>query len=348
MLPPQPVAPRRLIAPPPAAMTLAGDAPRADAELAQAIAEADHQTAAALGTGYAVGLDVLGDIDLPPGAEEQVDRAQMRALGALYLAADLESARVIAAAERLAALAATGAVNLDLGGAAPLLHQFWRRREERIDAAERAAFFSRLFGTSYGPAPADGVANMDFEPLMLDLCESLYRLDELASGRLQGGIAQQSRLRAAARNLISNLVLAGGGITAFLAAEVVRVLKEALAILTHEDLRGIFMARDVWGVVAGIDRLARVRGGDPRPFVRRGRAGMTVIVWLADAAEALATPGRPLVRLDHPVVASAIEWLQSSLTIIERQERPPAGPAARPPGSGYDPAQVSQWAEIGI
>ena len=179
---------------------------------------------------------------------------------------------------------------------------------------------------------------------MLELCESLYRLDELASDRLHGGIAQQARLRASARALIANLATAGGGITPFLAGEVIRALKQAMAILSHEHLRGAFAARDIWGVVAAINRLARVRTAEPRNFVRRGRAGMTVIVWLADAGELLEQAGRPLVRLDHPVVAAAVDWLQAALTISEQQDQ--AASAAPPPGPA--PRQASQWADIGI
>jgi len=331
-----------MIPSPRSVVSLAQALPHADADLASLVGEADRHAVSVLTGAYVFGLDVLGDIVLPPGAEARVDRDQMRALGALYLAADLESARVIASVETLAGLAVTGAIHMDFGAAAPLLHKFWRQRNERIDATERTAFFGRLFGASYGPAPADGFSNMDFEPLMLELCEALYRLDELSSNPVHGGIAQQSRLRAAARNIISNLVMAGGGVTAFLAAEILALIKEALAILTHEHLRGIFMARDVWGVVAAINRLARVHIDDPRGFVRRGRAGMNVIVWLGDAADALGQHGRPLVRLDHPVVPAAIDWLQTSLSISERQGRTNVTPP------GFEPMQASQWADIGI
>jgi hypothetical protein len=330
----------RRLAPPAAPQAVV----HADAEIARLVAEASGHAAAAFASPFAVGLDVLGDITLPPGAETEVDRTQMRALGALYLAADMEPAGIIASVETLAALAATGAIRVDLGPAAPILHEFWRGRNERIDSAERLAFFGRLFGASYGPAPADGVTNTEFEPLMLEHCEALYRMDERSADPIYGGIAQQTRVRAAARNLLSNLVTAGGGITAFLAAEIMRTLKDALAILTHPHLRGVFMARDIWGVVAAVNRLARVRGGDPRAFVRRGRAGMTIIVWLADAAEALRQYGKPLVRLDHPVIPAAVDWLQSSLTISERQARA-AAPTQRP---GLSPGGASQWDDLGI
>ena len=98
---------------------------------------------------------------------------------------------------------------------------------------------------------------------MLDLCEALYKLDELATNASYGGIAQQTRVRSAAARLLEKLVDGGGGITVFLAQEIMASLKEALAILGHPDLRGAFGARDVWGTIAGIDRMTRTRRADP-------------------------------------------------------------------------------------
>ena len=68
-------------------------------------------------------------------------------------------------------------------------------------------------------------------------------------------------------------VEAGGGITAFMATEVIDTLKQAFAILGHPALRGIFAARDVWGVVGGIGRLSRQRFRPGRPLCppRQGR-----------------------------------------------------------------------------
>lgn len=331
---------------PPVPMSFEHSQPLLDAKFTHLINEADKHVIEATAEGLAFGLDVLGNIDLPPITESQVDRAQMRSLGALYLAADLEPARIIASVELLAKLAATGSIHLDLGNSAELLHNFWRKRHERLDTMERVTFFGRIFGSSYGVAPADGSPNNDFERLMLDLCEALYRLDELSSNPVYGGIAQQSRLRAVTRHLISNLILASGGVTAFVATEILQALKDALAILTHERLRGVLMARDIWGVIAAINRLAGINTAEPRNFVRRGRAGMNVIVWLAEASTSIGQHGKPLVRLDHPVIPAAVDWLQASLVISEYQDRPPSSLLPSQPNSS--PNQASQWTTIGV
>lgn len=324
--------------------------------LERLIAVGSRNAAAARASVFAVGLDVLGDIDLPPSAALQVDRAQMRALGALYLAADLEPAGIISSVEGLASLTATGAIGLDLGPVAEPLHEFWRKRNQRPDPRERSAFYARLFGLSYGPVPADGIANTAFEGLMLEMCEAIYRLDERAA-RFgdHAPSANTARIRSAARNLLGNLSRAGGGVTPFLATELMAALNEALAILKNPHMRGLFAARDIWGVIEGIQRHMRIANADPRVFVDRGRAGMSVIVWLADAAERLRTYGQPILAPGDPIIAFAVDWLQASLTISERHARA-SPPAPRPPTQGglWQPHQpagggyASDWSHLGI
>lgn len=253
---------------------------------------------------FAVGLEELGTLDLPPVIHGQIDQAQLRVIAALYLASDLEPAGIMPAVEQLSALARGAGLPIDLGRAAPLVAEFWKGRHDRATEVERHDTFRRLFGGS-------------FEDLMLDLCEALYKLDELATNATYGGIAQQMRVRSTAIGLLEATVEGGGGITAFLAQEIMAALKAALAILGHADLKGAFGARDVWGTVAGIDRITKTRRANPRLFVRRGRAGMTVLSWLADAAPHLENMAVLLVSLDHPVIPAAVDWMEAALAIGE-------------------------------
>ena len=89
----------------------------------------------------------LGEIDLPPSMQPESDSAQLQTAASLYLASELESARVIVAAETIAGLAASGGLRGDTGEASEMLFQFWRSRNERFTAQERQAFFARLFGS---------------------------------------------------------------------------------------------------------------------------------------------------------------------------------------------------------
>jgi hypothetical protein len=309
-----------------------------DHGLDQALRRAAGLIASAAGVAFA--LEELGAIDLPPSLGPSLDQAQLRAIASLYLASELESAGVVTAVETLSGLGRSGGLGVDVGAAAPLLAHFWKTRNDRATAQERAACFARIFGL--GSEGGGG-----FDEAMLELCEALYKLDEGATNASYGGIAQQMRVRSAAERLVEQLVTASGGITVFLAQEVLQGLREALAILGHPALRGAFGARDVWVVIGAIDRLARTKHGDGRLYFRRGKAGMTVLAWLADAAVHLTDTGGVLVGLDHPVISAAIEWIQAALAIGETGttaiRAAPDVPAATPTVPGLP---VSPWATI--
>lgn len=260
--------------------------------------------------GFTLALDELGSLHLVGGGPA-VDAAQLRAIAALYLAAELEQAGVLPAVEDLTRLVRTGALSVDLGEATPLLERFWLARNERATRRERETFFAALFA---GPSEDEGA---DFESLFVDLCEALYKLDEHATNSNWGGVAQQTRVRSAAGRLLDTLGRGTSGMAAFFATEVLDTLKSALQIVSHADVRRAFGVRGPEDVVGAVAR--QVRRPAPRSWglhVRRGRAGMTILAWLADAA-ALLDDSRPLLGIDHPVVAAAVEWLELSLQLTE-------------------------------
>lgn len=277
---------------------------------------------------FAVMMDELGGIELPPAAV--ADPAEIRAIASLYLAASLEAAGLIAAAEDLVRLARSGALRGDFGQAAPLIDGFWRSRNERVSDEERVALFRRLFGIPPGPVDAAGGANIAFEEQLLDLCEGIITAADEGDG------PHGARLRSFATHLASNLNRAAGDMTLFLAREVVDNLGSALSILNHADVRAMLSARTLWEAIGAIDR----RLGRPiratLTHLRRGRAGMTVLAWLADAVGAGGEIGRLTVEPDDPVVDAAVDWLDETLELMNE-----AAPAAGPTSSGRD-----DWASL--
>jgi hypothetical protein len=258
---------------------------------------------------FAFALDELGQLDIPPVVHGQIDQAQLKVIASLYLASELEFAGVIPAVEQLSSLGGSIGVPVNLGEAADLIANFWHHRNDRATVEDRREIFARLFGSG-------------FDELMLNVCEALYKLDELPTNANYGGVAQQSRVRSAATQLLESLVQGGGGMTTFMAQEIVNALKESLTILGHQDLKNAFGARDVWGVVAGIDRMTKTKRSDSKLFVRRGRAGLTVLSWLAEAAPHLENVGVLLVALDHPVIPAAVDWIEAALAIGETGAEP--------------------------
>ncbi len=316
----------------------------ADAMLAGALALGEALVLRATASGLAFALDELGNIELPEPVAARIDRAQLRALASIYLAADLEPAGIIVAVEQLASLSATGALRFDLGGAVPLLEQWWRNRNHRMTPEERNAFFAQLFGTSSGPTSASRRRNARFEDRMLELCEALTQFEEAGGRTADGTTMAQARVRTAARTLAQNLGDAGGGMTAFVASEVMQTLKLAFTVLSHPDLRGPLHARDIWEVVAAIGRISREPGREVQPYVRRGKAGMLVISWLADSLETVLGSGS-VVQLGDPIIGAAFDWLDATLQLGETLA--PATPTLQTPSIGPTDSVTSVWSALG-
>jgi hypothetical protein len=300
-------------------------------ELGLILTRADHLLSAA--NAFAFSLEEIHGIDLPPVSPVDVDQAQLRAIASLYLASELENAGVIPAAEALTRLAMSGSLNVNLGSAAGFIETFWRGRNSRASDAERMSFFAALFGTSAGPNDSARGRNSEFEDLLIDLCEALYRLDEQASNPSWGSVAQQTRVRTSSQHLLSNILHVSGGITVFMGKEILQLIRDTLAILGHPAVKAAFHAQSVWDVIDEIDRRMRQPLKEHSLFVRRGQAGMTILAWLADAAPLLSS-NKPLVGLDHPVIPAAVDWLEASLSLGQTVES--SAPASDEPS----------WAEL--
>lgn len=264
----------------------------------------------------AVSLDASAPffIDLPPDAAGPDDQARLQSAATLYLAADLEAAGLLPAAESLAELAATGGIQADFGLAASQLATFWRGRHTRFAPAERLAFYAQLFGRTDGaPLASEHGVNDQFEPAMIDLTDAI--------GQAGTGPAADVRVRAAARELSNNLLPRSGGVALAAAGDLLTSIQQALDLLKHPAVQQATGSRGLWDVVRYVAR--RLHGGspDPQTHVARGKAGMAVIAWLAGVLPRAGFGS--LVAPGDPVVDAAVEWLQASLALHEADA--PAG-----------------------
>jgi hypothetical protein len=293
-----------------------------------ALAEAEEVLRRAEAT--SVALADLGGIDLPPGSGgTAADQAHLRSIASLYLAAELEAALLVPAAELLASLAASGGLPGATGDLAQdadtVLSGFWHARHQRMTAGERRALFARLFGTEGPTAPADppGV-NDHFEALFIDLCEALFKLDDMASDSSYGGAAQQTRLRTAAGRVADNLLRHTGSMTVFAARDLLATVQAALTLFKQRPLQQVFGVQSVWAAVGEVSRRYLHTEAEAEAHIACGKDGCTVLAWLADALPQLGNGSGPLTTLDNPVIAAATDWLQTSLGLSER-----ATPASR-------------------
>jgi len=266
-------------------------------------------------------LTDLGDIELPgitPATPE--DQAQIRAISPLYLASQLEEAGLLPAVETLSGLAFSGALQTDLGEAATMIEEFWKQRHDRFQEKERRALYARLFGadgpTSSTRTPERIPHNTEFESLMIDMAESLYKLGDESIGAAYGSPHAQTRLLTTARSLAENLLNRSGGMTAFAAREILNTIQAAVQILQQPAVQRALGARSLWTTVRAITSRYLHQSGETSAYVTRGKSGLVLLSWLADSLPQLNTT-RPLATLDNPVIDAASEWLQASLTIRE-------------------------------
>jgi len=264
----------------------------------------------------ALTLNALNGVTLPHPAPAD-DEAHLRTLGSLYLLSQLEQAALLPAVELLAGVGVGGEVSVDLGAAAAKLMEFWRHRKERFSPDERRHMFERFFDSN-------------FENLMISLCEALYKLDEGVIEKGASNPLEQAKVRTLGEQLAEYLLNHTTGESTFAANDILAATREATEILKDPHVEHAFGAHNVWMTVTAILKRYGSAGGDSSSFVVRGKAGLTILSWLADAHKVMSASTQPLVGLDNPVIAAAVDWLQSSLT-IEQGKAGIETAAANPP-----------------
>ena len=271
-------------------------------------------------------LPNLGDINLPPVVGSAADQAQMQTVGPLYLASELESTLLLPAVETLAGVFISGGLQADVGAAGQGLERFWQTRHERFTAGERQAFFARLFGEG-GPTTATASGrNTEFDPLMIDLAEAIYKLEPAPGYGPQPDA--EVKLQTAAGQLAANLIPRSGGIAAYAGTELLGAVQSALKILKQPALQQALGAHGVWGAVRSVSQMYLQQEADVTTHVTRGQSGLLILNWLAQALSSLGGSPGGLLLPDAPTVSAATAWLQSSLSLGERQNATHAGTRA--------------------
>lgn len=234
------------------------------------------------------GLSELGAIDLPPDSDDGIEPSRLLTAAPLYFASELEQAGLLPTAELVAGLFAGGAINQPLGPAARLLSDFWRGRRERLEAGERQAIFDRVFEPRY------------FDPLMRGLCEALVAQGD---GR---GLRERIVLETAASALAGFLDQRLDAMAAIAAGDIVESIDQALAFLRDRLLQSAFAARSLWQLVAVAGQAEGRDAVQVQRHVDQGRAGQTVLLWLAREGRAAVPRVDPS---DIELIGAAQRWL---------------------------------------
>lgn len=257
--------------------------------LAQALQDAQEWTPQIL----ALALASLGDIDLPSPAAPPVNASVLAALPTLYWVHGLDQAGVLQAAETVAGLWASGAIQVPLPDRGQALQAYWRARRERLTAAERA----HLLGLVFDPR--------DFEPALRRLCIALVALADNAG---RHDLREEVGLQHAAYALLE---LCGGrleGAPLAAATDLLAQARAAVNVLTPRALQTAFAVRDFYGLVELSERAQGATGGRARRLATRAQAGAAVLRWLATAA-ASGFAIDPQAAVLQALLADAQSWL---------------------------------------
>jgi len=265
----------------------------------------------------ALQLSELGAIDLPPVVRPATDRSHIQTAASLYLAAELEAARLVPAAETLAALFASGALRVE-GKAAIQLYRFWQGRNERFSRQERQAFLARLFGQpSETRLAVSGSRNREFEGQLTALAEAIVSTqpDPVFGSRP----ATEATLTITVSRLVNSLVARSGGIAGFAARDILKTIEQAISILKLRPVQAAVGTISVWTAVHTVARSYLEETVNVAAHVQRGRSGMLMLTWVAEILPRLdsATPSGHLLSSEHPIYNAAVAWLQATLELQE-------------------------------
>lgn len=271
----------------------------------------------------------LPDLPDPPLARPE-DAAILKSIAPLYLALELEQTGLLKAGSTLAGLYASGGLRLPPGPSAQRLMAYHRDYERRLPTDDRYASYLRLFGSAPAqavPYAAQNAVNQGFDEAMLALAEAMHRYVNATPLQLQPATAQRE-IRGAARRLAENLVMRGGGSTAYIAEETLNQIAQVIEMFKAQDVQAALGAQGLWAAVAQAKAWSALQprrpamgvGATARNHLARARAGVALITWLGDKAGDLFGVGvLPLDRSD-PILLQGTAWLEATLSLLTAQE----------------------------
>jgi hypothetical protein len=261
-----------------------------------------------------------GAIDLPDGAPNAMDAAQLRAAGPLYFAAELETAGLLRCAELVAGLFASGAITQPLGPVAQTINAFWRGRRERLDAGERTAIFQRV------------VEPPHFDRLMTALCRAIVaQADNADATGVRPDLREQVGLGASAQALAEFLAQRVDAMASIAVRDVIDTINQAIGFLRDRMLQTAFGTHSLWALIAtapSSDGTAPGSAADVQRHAERGRAGQTVLAWLATNYRHASVALDPSDSGHIELIMAAQRWLDA--TPLQSASHVPGTPPALP------------------
>lgn len=248
---------------------------------------ARHLSAAMRRFGHAV----LGLVDLPAIESARPSRAELGVAAVLLWARNVDDAGLLDTVDAIATGVSNGSLPIPIQG--PVVRQLveWHRRHEQFSRDERRAIYDRIFA--------------DLDQQLSQLVALLCVIGE--APRDQSIRHLQVRVAVVGRELAGELSARATGIAAFAARDIVRQVRDALAILGDAELAQALGGGPAWTIVARHAVTLLGRRVDVPRSVARATAGRDLVEWLARSADQLAA-GTAAPGPDDPVVHAALAY----------------------------------------
>ncbi|MCM3874440.1 MAG: hypothetical protein ND895_27430 [Pyrinomonadaceae bacterium] len=246
----------------------------------------------------------LPDLESPKG-NVAIIADNIRALQPVYLAAMFDQMKAFQVLDKLVELFQSGVLPVGGGRTGSDFFKYWKDTQQRISEGERRNFYARVLGLPGGDAGTN--SNRDFNDLWIRFISSVadfVRQNPAGNPTTTPKSASQQLVRKAGLQLAANLSLHGYGWTHFLAAELQKQINTIIKLLSANEIKAAYGARDMWQV---IDQVANLELGGSRNSSRyrtMASAGVTIIAWLANNSRKLSrTTDAPILdaaRISNP------------------------------------------------
>lgn len=241
---------------------------------------------------YVGGISSIASLELPElvtssEAGTEIESDNVRAVGTIYAAQQLEEMRLFDVVDRILELFMNGLLPLGASGAGKRLDDFYWKSEDRLNKSARAMVFARVLGGA-GDVSHEVHPNGEFNNLWLRFLAAIsefsrqQRFDNLfetAKERRLGVTGE--RVRKAGHDLAANISLYGYASTHFAAQRLNAHVDTAFKILDEAEVQR------VWGVSGPYQVIEKVTSAEfrsPVNIIRRrtmALAGKTIMDLMA-------------------------------------------------------------------
>lgn len=247
--------------------------------------------------------------DLEDRVQADILKDNVRALAALYFAAQLEDLKFFQVADKVTEQFLSGMIPISRSVGSEGIFRYYRDADDRFTESERRSMYARAFGFAQGSVD-EPLPNREFADLWIRFCSSVSMYDR---ERLVTGVRKSVTppvLFKNARDLAVNLSLHGYGVAHFAAVELQETINFILKTLSYPDVLQAYGVLDVWQLVERVSGL--YLGGAANSVRQRTMAttGSQVILWLGDKAKQLsASAGSMTLPAGDPIIQSVERWL---------------------------------------